>query len=84
MIKCLNHVLKTITVALEFVISFILAAAICVMLVQLVGGFASLPDLHSNPVHSLIGVISIAILFATRKFLFVAFDESIGHRSGSL
>jgi len=31
---------------------------------------------HSSPFNSLIGVIAIAILFATRKFLFVAFDES--------
>lgn len=31
---------------------------------------------HSSPLNSLIGVIAIAILFATRKFLFVAFDES--------
>lgn len=31
---------------------------------------------HSSPVNSLIGVVAIAILFATRKFLFVAFDES--------
>ncbi|MCU6748305.1 transporter [Faecalicatena acetigenes] len=31
---------------------------------------------HSSPVNSLLGVIAIAILFATRKFLFVAFDES--------
>ena len=31
---------------------------------------------HSNPVATLIGVISIAILFATRKVLFVEFDES--------
>ena len=31
---------------------------------------------HSSPVNSLLGVISIAILFATRKFLFVTFDES--------
>ncbi|XCP86796.1 transporter [Roseburia hominis] len=31
---------------------------------------------HSNPVASLIGVVSIAILFATRKFLFCEFDES--------
>lgn len=31
---------------------------------------------HSSPVNSLVGVVSIAILFATRKFLFVAFDES--------
>lgn len=31
---------------------------------------------HTSPINSLIGVIAIAILFATRKFLFVAFDES--------
>lgn len=31
---------------------------------------------HTSPVTSLVGVIAIAILFATRKFLFVAFDES--------
>ena len=31
---------------------------------------------HSNPVASLVGVIAIAILFATRKFLFIEFDES--------
>ena len=31
---------------------------------------------HSSPFNSLIGIIAIAILFATRKFLFVAFDES--------
>ena len=31
---------------------------------------------HNEPVHTLIGVISIAILFATRKFLFVPFDHS--------
>lgn len=31
---------------------------------------------HSSPLNSLLGVIAIAILFATRKFLFVAFDES--------
>ena len=31
---------------------------------------------HNNPVSSLIGVISIALLFATRKFLFIEFDES--------
>lgn len=31
---------------------------------------------HSNPVSSLIGVVSIALLFATRKFLFIEFDES--------
>lgn len=31
---------------------------------------------HSSPGNSLLGVISIAILFATRKFLFVTFDES--------
>lgn len=31
---------------------------------------------HSSPVNSLIGVIAIAILFATRKFLFAPFDET--------
>lgn len=31
---------------------------------------------HSSPVNSLIGVLAITILFATRKFLFVEFDES--------
>lgn len=31
---------------------------------------------HSNSINSLIGVIAIAILFATRKFLFVTFDQS--------
>lgn len=31
---------------------------------------------HSNPVSSLIGVGAIAILFATRKFLFIEFDEA--------
>lgn len=31
---------------------------------------------HTSSVTSLLGVIAIAILFATRKFLFVAFDES--------
>ena len=31
---------------------------------------------HSEPLHTLLGVISIAILFATRKYFFVTFDES--------
>lgn len=31
---------------------------------------------HSSPLNSLIGVVAIAILFATRKFLFAAFDET--------
>lgn len=31
---------------------------------------------HSSPVNSLLGVIAIAILFATRKFLFSPFDET--------
>ena len=31
---------------------------------------------HGSPLNSLIGVIAIAILFATRKFLFMTFDES--------
>lgn len=31
---------------------------------------------HSSPINSLLGVIAIAILFATRKFLFSSFDET--------
>lgn len=31
---------------------------------------------HSAPVNSLIGVFAIAVLFATRKFLFCEFDET--------
>ena len=31
---------------------------------------------HSSPVNSLLGVVAIAILFATRKYLFSAFDET--------
>ena len=31
---------------------------------------------HSSPVNSLLGVIAIASLFATRKFLFSSFDET--------
>ena len=31
---------------------------------------------HNDAITALIGVIAIAILFATRKFLFVAFDKS--------
>lgn len=31
---------------------------------------------HSSPVNSLIGVIAISILFATRKYLFAPFDET--------
>lgn len=31
---------------------------------------------HSSPLNSLLGVIAIAILFATRKFLFSTFDET--------
>lgn len=31
---------------------------------------------HSSPLNSLVGVISIAVLFATRKYLFVEFDEA--------
>lgn len=31
---------------------------------------------HANPINSLVGVIAIAILFATRKFLFSEFEES--------
>lgn len=31
---------------------------------------------HGSPLNSLIGVIAIAVLFATRKYLFCEFDES--------
>lgn len=31
---------------------------------------------HSSSVNTLLGVVAIAILFATRKFLFVTFDQS--------
>lgn len=31
---------------------------------------------HSSPLNSLLGVIAIAILFATRKYLFSSFDET--------
>ena len=31
---------------------------------------------HSSPLNSLLGVIAIAILFATRRFLFSSFDET--------
>lgn len=31
---------------------------------------------HSSPMNSLIGVVAIAVLFATRKFLFCEFDEA--------
>ncbi len=31
---------------------------------------------HSSPLNSLLGVVAIAILFATRKFLFSSFDET--------
>ena len=31
---------------------------------------------HGSPLNSLIGVIAIAVLFATRKFLFCEFDEA--------
>lgn len=119
--KYFNKALKDITSALEITIAFILAAAICIMLFQLLSAFAKAPQLdydtlltncfnliigvemirmlymhtpstifevlifavarqiiidHSSPWNSLIGILSIAILFATRKFLFVAFDES--------
>lgn len=30
---------------------------------------------HSSPAQTLIGILSIAVLFATRKFLFCSFDE---------
>lgn len=31
---------------------------------------------HSSPINSLVGVLAIAALFATRKYLFVEFDEA--------
>ena len=123
MVKYLNQLLKDITTALEFIISFILAAAICVMIFQLLTDFRYLADPsvypnyndlmtscfnliigiemirmiylhtqstvfevllfaiarqiiidHSSVYSSLIGVCAIAVLFATRKFLFCEFD----------
>lgn len=123
--KYLNAALHKLTVLLEFIISFVLAAGIIILLVQLILSMPNVPDLniypnyedlvetcfnliigvelirmlyqhkpstvfevllfaiarqvimaHNNPVSSLIGVISIALLFATRKFLFIEFDES--------
>ncbi len=117
--KYLNAALHKLTVLLEFIISFVLAAGIIILLVQLILSMPNVPDLniypnyedlvetcfnliigvelirmlyqhkpstvfevllfaiarqvimaHNNPVSSLIGVISIALLFATRKFLF--------------
>ena len=121
--KYLNAALHKLTVLLEFIISFVLAAGIIILLVQLILSMPNVPDLniypnyedlvetcfnliigvelirmlyqhkpstvfevllfaiarqvimaHNNPVSSLIGVISIALLFATRKFLFSEFD----------
>lgn len=121
--KYLNAALHKLTVLLEFIISFVLAAGIIILLVQLILSMPNVPDLniypnyedlvetcfnliigvelirmlyqhkpstvfevllfaiarqvimaHNNPVSSLIGVISIALLFATRKFLFIEFD----------
>ena len=118
--KYLNAALHKLTVLLEFIISFVLAAGIIILLVQLILSMPNVPDLniypnyedlvetcfnliigvelirmlyqhkpstvfevllfaiarqvimaHNNPVSSLIGVISIALLFATRKFLFI-------------
>lgn len=123
--KYLNAALHKLTVLLEFIISFVLAAGIIILLVQLILSMPNVPDLniypnyedlvetcfnliigvelirmlyqhkpstvfevllfaiarqvimaHNNPVSSLIGVISIALLFATRKFLFIEFDET--------
>lgn len=31
---------------------------------------------HSSPLNSLLGVVAISLLFATRKFLFASFDET--------
>ena len=123
--KYLSAALHKLTVLLEFIISFVLAAGIIILLIQLVLSMPNVPDLdiypnyedlvetcfnliigvelirmlyqhkpstvfevllfaiarqvimaHNNPVSSLIGVVSIALLFATRKFLFIEFDES--------
>ena len=132
--KYLNAALHKLTVLLEFIISFVLAAGIIILLVQLILSMPNVPDLniypnyedlvetcfnliigvelirmlyqhkpstvfevllfaiarqvimaHNNPVSSLIGVISIALLFATRKFLFIEFDESeITERTANL
>ncbi len=123
--KYMIAALRKLTVALEFIISFVLAAGIIILLLQLITSIPNVPDLniypnyedlvetcfnliigvelirmlyqhrpstvfevllfaiarqvimaHNSPVSSLIGVVSIAILFATRKFLFIEFDES--------
>ena len=123
--KYLNAALHKLTVLLEFIISFVLAAGIIILLVQLILSMPNVPDLniypnyedlvetcfnliigvelirmlyqhkpstvfevllfaiarqvimaHNNPVSSLIGVISIALLFATRKFLFIEFENT--------
>ena len=122
--KYLNAALHKLTVLLEFIISFVLAAGIIILLVQLILSMPNVPDLniypnyedlvetcfnliigvelirmlyqhkpstvfevllfaiarqvilaHDDAITTLIGVIAIAILFATRKFLFVAFDN---------
>ena len=114
--KYLNAALHKLTVLLEFIISFVLAAGIIILLVQLILSMPNVPDLniypnyedlvetcfnliigvelirmlyqhkpstvfevllfaiarqvimaHNNPVSSLIGVISIALLFATES-----------------
>ena len=124
--KYLNAALHKLTVLLEFIISFVLAAGIIILLVQLILSMPNVPDLniypnyedlvetcfnliigvelirmlyqhkpstvfevllfaiarqvimaHNNPVSSLIGVISIALLFATRKFLFIEFKSNV-------
>lgn len=123
--KYVSAALHKLTVILEFIISFVLAAGIIVLLIRLIFSLPNLPDLdlypnyedmvetcfnliigvelirmlyqhkpstvfevllfaiarqvimaHDNPLSSLIGIIAIALLFATRKFLFIEFDES--------
>lgn len=120
----INTFLKKLTSALEIVIAFILAAAIIIMIIQLILSFGHLPNLnkypnyddllttsfnliigvemirmlylhtsktvfevllfaiaryiiidHASPLNTLLGVIAITILFATRKFLFVDFED---------
>ena len=128
--KYLNAALHKLTVLLEFIISFVLAAGIIILLVQLILSMPNVPDLniypnyedlvetcfnliigvelirmlyqhkpstvfevllfaiarqvimaHNNPVSSLIGVISIALLFATNTnfcfFLFKSFSDHV-------
>ena len=96
--KYLNAALHKLTVLLEFIISFVLAAGIIILLVQLILSMPNVPDLNIYPNYEdlvetcfnlIIGVELIrmlyqhkpstvfeVLLFATRKFLFIEFDES--------